>query len=157
MRPLIDSMLHMDPKSRPTAMRCLERFQDAKSRLNRWTLLSPASNMLHPYYGYEHPWHWVKDVTGHRYEYLQLVGKAALTRKGQRAVHEVNNGSVVPEAEGSQKEKGQSLLPAARWKGSRHSASPYAARGKNQDEEVSVAEQFIIEKATGFCSNVRIV
>ena len=154
MRPLIDSMLHMDPKSRPTAMRCLERFQDAKSRLNRWTLLSPASNMLHPYYGYEHPWHWVKDATGHRYEYLRLVGKAALTRKGQRAVHEVNNGSVVPEAEGSQKEKGQSLLPAARWA---KVQGILRRRTLNQDEEVLDAEQFIIEKATGSCSNVRIV
>ena len=80
MRPLIDRMQQKDPQARPTAMQCIEQFQDVRSRLNRWALLSPTSNMLHAY-GYANARHKVKDEVYHRYEYLRLLVKAILTKK----------------------------------------------------------------------------
>ena len=75
-------MRQEDPKIRPTAAQCLEQFQDIKSRVSLWALLSPTSNMLYLYY-YENPWQMVKDKTRHRLEYLRLLAKAVLTKKGQ--------------------------------------------------------------------------
>lgn len=88
LRPLINSMHQEDPKARPTAMQCVERFRDIKSRLNWWALVSPTSNMLR-LYGYENSLQQVRDMALHRCEYLRLVRKATLTKRGRKVVADV--------------------------------------------------------------------